>query len=71
MPESRERHEPSVEARWLQANWTRETLGRFHGAWIAVRGEEVIGSDPSIEALMKREGWRDPLYALVLLGPIQ
>jgi hypothetical protein len=64
-------HEPSTEARWLQANWTRDTLGQYEDRWIAVKGEGVIDSDTSIAELMERTSYRDPLYAFAFLGPFQ
>jgi hypothetical protein len=71
MSETGRFHEPSTEARWLQANWTREALGRFEDRWIAVKGEEVIDSDTSITELMDRTSGHDPLYAFAFLGPFQ
>ena len=68
-------HEPSVEARWLRANWDASHLGQFEGHWIAVKGEGVRAYDTSIADLIKRaQGFDplfDPLYAYVQLGPRQ
>ena len=71
MSETASAREPSVEARWLRANWDANSLGSYEGKWIAVKGEGVEASDQSIANLIERTRSFDPLYAFVMLGPRQ
>lgn len=48
MPE----HSVSREARWLEQNYA--DLTGYSGQWIAVKGEQIVASDPDVETLAGR-----------------
>lgn len=76
MSERKSDHRESPESVWLRANWNEERLGAYDRMWIAVKQlpdstVDVIGAHAFQDELIASTADRNPLYAYVLLGPLQ